>query len=103
MKNTESLDSKNDEAPASPIQSTPSQPVAKKSKKETRKPRFHWTTEMVDTLINCPKDEKFKFEFKGLDYEVDLVKLYSNIHKMVAEIYKMVRVELYMWKKLRRD
>ena len=84
----ESSDSENDEAPTSPIQSGPSQPVAEKSKKETGKPRFRWTTEMIDTLIDCLNDEKSKFEFKGLDFEADLVKLYSNIRKRMAEIYK---------------
>ena len=71
----ESLDSENDKALMSPIQSTPNQPVAKKSKNETGKPRFRWTTEMVDTKIDCLNDEKSKFQFKGLDFEVDLVKL----------------------------
>ena len=47
-----------------------------------------WTTEMVDTLIGCLNDEKSKFEFKGLDFEADLVKLYSSIRKKMAEIYK---------------
>ena len=43
---------------------------------------------MVDTLIDCLKDEKSKFKFKGLDFEADLVKLYSNICKRMTEIYR---------------
>ena len=84
----ESSDSENDEAPTPPIQSTTSQPVVKKSKKKTGKPRFRWTPEMIDTLIDCLNDKKSKFEFKGLDFEADLVKLYSNIRKRMVEIYK---------------
>ena len=84
----ESSDSENDEAATSPIQSTLSQHVAKKHKKETGIPIFRWTTDMVDTLIDCLKDEKCKFKFKGLDFEADLVKLYSNICKRMTEIYK---------------
>ena len=84
----ESSDSENDEAPTSPIQSTTSQPVVKKSKKKTGKPRFRWTPEMIDTLIDWLNDKKSKFEFKGLDFEADLVKLYSNIRKRMVEIYK---------------
>ena len=34
---------------------------------------------MADTLIDCLNDEKFKFEFKGLNFETDFVKMYNNI------------------------
>ena len=57
-------------------------------RKKTGKPRFRWTLEMIDTLIDCLNDKKSKFEFKGLDFEADLVKLYSNIRKRMVEIYK---------------
>ena len=43
---------------------------------------------MADTLIDCLNDEKSKFEFKVLDFEVDLATLYNNIRKTMAEIYK---------------
>ena len=42
---------------------------------------------MVDTLIDSLNDEKSKLEFKGLDFEADLVRLYTNIRKTMAEIY----------------
>ena len=59
-----STDTENDKAPTSPIQSTPRQPVVKKSKKETGKPRFRLTTDMVDALIDCLNDEKSKSNLK---------------------------------------
>ena len=90
----ESSDSENDEASTSPVESTPSQPVTKKSKKETGKPRFRWTIEMVDTLMDCLNNEKSKFEFKGLDFEAYLVKLYSDILKGWLKSIKMVSLEL---------
>ena len=58
----ESSDSENDEAPTSPIQSTPRQPVANKSKEgRNMKTKIRWTTEMVDMFIHCLNNEKSKF------------------------------------------
>lgn len=86
------MDSSDDASlnPASPPTiSTPQQlpPPPKRNKKDTGKPRFRWTPEMVDMLIDILNDEKSKHEFKGLDFEADLVKLYSNIRKTMAEVY----------------
>lgn len=42
---------------------------------------------IVDTLIDCLNEEKCQFKFKGLDFETDLVKSYSNIRKKMSESY----------------
>ena len=42
---------------------------------------------IVDTLIVCLNEEKCQFKFKGLDFEMDLVKLHSNIGKTMSESY----------------
>ena len=42
---------------------------------------------MVEELIGCLAEQKFLYEFKGLDFEADLVQLYTNIRVMMAERY----------------
>lgn len=42
---------------------------------------------MTETLIDCLNEEKSEFEFKGLDFEADLVKLYGNIRIRMSKIY----------------
>ena len=41
---------------------------------------------MAENLIDILNDEKSKFEFKGLDFDADLVRLYTNVRKTMAEI-----------------
>ena len=42
---------------------------------------------MVEKLIRCLAEQKSLYEFKGLDFEADLVQLYTNIRVMMAERY----------------
>ena len=90
MESDEQEDINNETRIPSGPSSTPmnSTPVAKKSKLEKGKPRFRWTPEMIDTLIDCLNEEKTKCEFKGTDFEADLVSLYTNIRTRMAEIYE---------------
>jgi len=85
-------DDEYEESPNSPppSNSTPHHegPSKKKCKREAGKSRFRWTPEMVDTLIDCLNDEKSKQEFNRLDFEADLVALYSNIRVTMAGIFE---------------
>ena len=42
---------------------------------------------MVEELIRCLAEQKSLYEFKDLDFEADLVQLYSNTRVMMAERY----------------
>ena len=42
---------------------------------------------MVEELIRCLAEQKSLCEFKGLDFEGDLVQLYTNIRVMMVERY----------------
>ena len=42
---------------------------------------------MVEEHIWCLAEQKSLYEFKGLDFEADLVQLYTNIRVMMAERY----------------
>ena len=42
---------------------------------------------MVEKLIRCLAEQRSLYEFKGLDFEADLVQLYTNIRVMMAERY----------------
>lgn len=37
--------------------------------------RFRWSTEIIDALLECLKNIKARYEFIGLDFESDFVKL----------------------------
>ena len=74
-----------EENPASEPQ--PVQPPKKKAKKKTTTGRFRWNADMTESLIDCLSEEKTEFEFKGLDFEADLVKLYGNIRIRMSRIY----------------
>ena len=74
----------------------------KKVKQYTEKRRFRWTTEKVETLIDCLNKQKCQFEFKDLDFETDLISLYSNIQKWWVKFTKVASLESYLWKKLQK-
>ena len=42
---------------------------------------------MVEELIRCLAEQKSLYDFKDLDFEADLVQLYTNIRVMMAERY----------------
>ena len=44
---------------------------------------------MVGELIRCLAEQKFLYEFKGLDFEADLVQLYTNVRVIMAERYSV--------------
>ena len=49
--------------------------------------KWKWTDEMVDSLILCLHEHKGKQDYQGKDMEADLVTLYDEIRKMMAEMY----------------
>ena len=49
--------------------------------------RWKWTDEMVESLILCLHEHKGKQDYQGKDMEADLVTLYEEIRKMMAEMY----------------
>ena len=49
--------------------------------------RFCWGDEKLESLIKCLTSVKADYEFRGLDFESDLVKLHSNVRAKMAEIY----------------
>lgn len=46
--------------------------------------RFYWST---DSLFKCLANVKTCYEFKGLVFKYDLVKLFTGIRTLVAETY----------------
>ena len=79
-------DSSDGELSPSILSSPQDPPPRKKTKIKVKK--FRWTPSMVGELINCLNEQKSQYEFKGLDFEADLVKLYRDIRVMMAEKYE---------------
>ena len=46
--------------------------------------KWKWTNEMVQSLLRNVKEYKSSMEFKGVDFEADLVVLYEEIRKLMA-------------------
>ena len=49
--------------------------------------RFRWSTNKIDVLLKCLKNIRTCYEFKGLDFESDLVKLYTKVRRLMAKKY----------------
>ena len=74
-------------SPSVPLENVTCPPPSRKKTKFDKEKRFRWTTDMVEELIRCLAEQKTLYEFKGLDFEADLVQLYTNIRVMMAERY----------------
>ena len=49
--------------------------------------RFRWSPDKIDALLECLKNIKTYYEFKALDFESYLVKLYAEVRNLMAEKY----------------
>ena len=49
--------------------------------------RFRRSTGKMNALLECLKNIKACYEFKGLDFKSDLVKLYTEVRSVMAEKY----------------
>ena len=65
--------------------STTDTPVLEKRVKPTQ--RFRWSEDKTESLLKCLGSLKAEYEVRGLDFEADLVKLYSDVRERMAEIY----------------
>ena len=61
--------------------------VSKPKRTNPIKKRWKWTEEMAEALILRMADIKSMMEFKGLDFEADLVKLYTDLRQIMAASY----------------
>ena len=59
--------------------------LPKKAKKALQ--RLRWGDEKLESLIKCLASVKADYDFRVLDLESDLVKLYSSVRAKMAEIY----------------
>ena len=59
--------------------------LPKKLKKTVE--RFRWGDEKLESLIKCLTSIKADYEFRGLDFESDFVKLYCDVQAKMAQIY----------------
>ena len=57
-----------------------------KSSKSNSK-RWRWTAEMSVSLVTCSSEITSKYEFKGKDFESDLVTLYKEAREAMATLY----------------
>ena len=48
--------------------------------------RFRWGDEKLKSLIKCLTSVKADYEFRGLEFESNLVKLYSDVRDKMAKI-----------------
>ena len=49
--------------------------------------RFRWGDEKLESLIKCLASVKADYEFRGLDFESDFLKLYSDVQAKMADIH----------------
>ena len=75
--------------PEPTTESTPLPPSNKKRKsgKKAVATRWVWTNEMVGHLLRCLCDIKSQYEYKGLDFQADHVRVYKEAREMMAGIY----------------
>ena len=66
--------------------------MEEESNKKTskRKPRFVWSDEMSDQVVASILEAKTRFEMDNREFEKDLVSLYEEVRKIMAEKYKTV-------------
>ena len=71
------------------------------NRKETKESQSRWIfrDSMVEDLIEALEASKTEYEGRGLDFEGDLVKLYSELRKTMSEKYEetscMFHVNIY--------
>lgn len=58
----------------------------KKAKRCTGQNRWKWSDQMVDNLLQCLLKLKSQYEFKGIDFNSDLVKLYREVRVLMASL-----------------
>ena len=60
------------------------------NRKETKENQIRWIfgDSMVEDLIEALEASKTEYEGRGLDFEGDLVKLYSELRRTMSEKYK---------------
>eukprot|EP00794_Sanderia_malayensis_P006485 gene6485-7227_t len=54
-----------------------------------KKSTWRWNDEMVDNLVPKIYEYKIKKDFEGKDMESDLVKMYEDVTKMMAILYRL--------------
>ena len=59
----------------------------KRPNQAVEKKRFRWSHEMQENLLAVLNQIKTEYEFKGLDFESDLVRLYSEARVGMAKLY----------------
>ena len=58
-----------------------------KQKNINKKSQWTWTDTMIASLINCLIEYKAEKSFESLDFEADLVSLYSDLRRRMSIIY----------------
>ena len=53
-------------------------------KDEKSQTAFQWTPEMVEHLIMCLKDYKTEMDYKNIDFNSDIVAMYSKLRERMA-------------------
>ena len=54
---------------------------------EKSKINFQWSSEMVEQLIIIIKDYKTQMDYKNIDFNADVVALYSNVREQMASVF----------------
>ena len=49
---------------------------------------FRWNDEIVQALLNWLEDLNSSYQFKGLDFESDLIKIYNEVRRMMVEKFE---------------
>ena len=57
------------------------------AKKKPSSIRFRWNSEMIEALLNSLNELKCQYQFKGLDFENDLIKTYHEVRVLMAKKY----------------
>ena len=55
-----------------------------KPKEKNAQPAFQWSSEMIDHLILCLKDYKTAMDYKNVDFNSDVVAMYSKLCEGMA-------------------
>ena len=73
----------------SDFEDVPSRKVIKNPIKKQKlcSQRFHWSNDMVESLLECLNDLKSQYKLKGLDFESDLIRLYQKVRTMMTKRY----------------
>ena len=66
-----------------------------KGNEPPKKKAFRWSSEMIQSLINCLTAYKSKMEYQAVDFDGDRAAQYKELRKDIAKLYEIEDITLF--------